>query len=250
MFAKEANQSLQNSRIRLGSIDLHDFEVPQAIRFGGRQRLAVHALAGGKRIVERLGPDDDDIRFRGTFSGSTAEARALAFDNLRLSGEIVWLTWESFRRQVVVKSFVADYLSPWWIHYDIACVVVHQTQTVPASVTGVAAALAAGLSSALTMVPGSDISLLALQAALSRANASTTGTADHRQAIEMVESQMSAIDGQIARQSAGLGTGFSSGTDCAALSRDYTSNVNYAHSLAAAVNIRNYVGRIGAILRD
>jgi hypothetical protein len=75
--------------MRLGSIDLQDFEVPQSVRFGGRHRLNVHVLAGGRRIVERLGPDDTEIQFRGTFSGPAAESRARAFDNVRLSGEIV-----------------------------------------------------------------------------------------------------------------------------------------------------------------
>src|ERR1700722_8425959 len=114
--------------MRLGSIDLQDFEVPQSVRFGGRHRLNVHVLAGGRRIVERLGPDDTEIQFRGTFSGPAAESRARAFDNVRLSGEIVWLTWDSFRRQVIIKSFIADYHSPWWISYQISCVVAHQVR--------------------------------------------------------------------------------------------------------------------------
>jgi len=100
---------LQKSPIQLGSINLQDFEIPQTLRFGGRHRLTVHSLANGRRIVERLGPDDDEIRFQGSFSGPTAEGRARAVDNLRLSGEIVWLTWESFRRLTIVKSFTADY---------------------------------------------------------------------------------------------------------------------------------------------
>jgi hypothetical protein len=235
---------LQNSPIRIGSIDLHDFEIPQSVRFGGRHRLAVHALAGGKRIVERLGPDDDDIRFRGTFSGPNAESRARAFDNLRLSGEIVWLSWETFRRQVIVKSFVADYMSPWWINYNISCTVARQVVVSPpqASVTSM---LAADLSAALAMAPDCGISLSSLQATLYTTNAATTGTADQTQAIRAVGSQVAVIDSQIAQQSAILSTGISADTGPADLGQAYISNVECAHSLAAAVNVRSYVGRIG-----
>ena len=117
---------MQNSPIRLGLIDLRDFEIPQSVRFGGRHRLSVHVLAGGRRIVERLGPDDDEIEFQGTFSGPTAEARARAFDQLRVSGEIVWLTWESFRRQIIVRRFIAEFHNPWWIPYRISCVALNR----------------------------------------------------------------------------------------------------------------------------
>jgi hypothetical protein len=117
---------VQNSPIRIGPIDLQEFEVPQSLRFGGRHRLVIHTLAGGQRIVERLGPDDSEIQFRGTFSGPFAEARARTFDNLRVSGGIVWLTWESFRRRIIINSFIAYYQTRWWIPYQISCVVVDQ----------------------------------------------------------------------------------------------------------------------------
>ena len=94
---------MTNSPIQIGPINLQDFEVPTSVRFGGRQRLAVHRLAGGHRIVEKLGPDDDEITFKGTFSGPNAKSRVRTFDDLRLSGAIVWLTWESFKRRVVVR---------------------------------------------------------------------------------------------------------------------------------------------------
>jgi hypothetical protein len=177
---------LQDSPIQIGPISLQDFEIPSSVRFGGRYRLAVHNLSGGRRIVERLGPDDGEIAFHGTFSGAHAESRVRAFDNLRLSGDIVWLTWESFRRRVVVKSFVADYHSPWWIPYEVSCVVVHQTGVTPAQTATLSALISADLSTALSAVTGSTISLASLQDILSNPNAFTIGTSNRAQAVTAV----------------------------------------------------------------
>jgi hypothetical protein len=231
--------------MRLGSIDLQDFEVPQSVRFGGRHRLNVHVLAGGRRIVEPLGPDDTEIQFRGTFSGPAAESRARAFDNVRLSGEIVWLTWDSFRRQVIIKSFIADYHNPWWISYQISCVVAHQVGARSAESTSLAAILSADLSSAMSAAVGSKMSLTPIQAALSTSNALTVGTADQTQAIAAVGSTIATIKQQIDEQSAMLTAPIPSSTSLADVGQSYVSKVSCAASLAAAVNVSSYVGRIG-----
>jgi hypothetical protein len=236
---------LQNSPIQLGSFDLQDFEIPQSVRFGGRHRVAIHALAGGRRIVERLGPDDDDVQFRGTFSGPAAETRARAFDNLRVSGEIVWLTWESFRRQVIVKRFTADYRSPWWISYQISCLVVRQNRVALTGGASVATIVSADLSVAMSTATGTGISLASLQAALSNANSLITGTADQIQAIAAVDSTLLGINSQVVQQSEGLTTVLPPGTNPSDLGQSYLSQVNCASALAAAVSIRGYVGRIG-----
>jgi hypothetical protein len=237
---------LQNSPIQLGSIELRDFEIPQSVRFGGRQRLAVHALAGGRRIVERLGPDDDDIQFRGIFSGPAAETRACAFDNLRLSGEIVWLSWESFRRRVIVKSFVANYHSPWWITYQVSCVAVHQAGTASSEEMTIAALISTDLSSAMSIAAGIGFSLTSLQSALSNTNALTASTGDQAEAIAEVGSTLQGVNGQIDQQSTALSAQLPDGVDAVGVAQSYVSKVDYARSLAAAVSMRSYIGRIGA----
>jgi hypothetical protein len=236
---------VQNSPIRLGSIDLHDFEIPQSLRFGGRHRLAVHALAGGKRIIERLGPDDGEILFRGTFSGPTAESRARAFDNLRLSGEIVWLTWQTFRRQVIVRTFTADYHSSWWITYQIGCIVADQTGADSSEGPSAAAVISADLTAALSGSIGSGISLSFLQAALSNTNSLIAGTAAQALAAAQVSSAMQGVNSQMNRLSAAMIDPLPPGAGTVDMSQSYLSKVNCAGALAAVANIRGYVGRIG-----
>jgi hypothetical protein len=236
---------LQNSPIQLGSINFQDFEIPQTLRFGGRHRLTVHSLANGRRIIERLGPDDDEIQFRGIFSGPTAEARARALDNLRLSGEIVWLTWKSFRRLTIVKSFIADYHSPWWIPYQVSCVVVYQARISPSQGSGLAGLVTADLSSALSAAAGSMISLTSLQAALSATNALTTGTADQTNAVAAIGSTLAVINDAVNQTSATLIAANAPRTTPTEMAQSFASTVNSAASLAALVNVGSYVRRIG-----
>jgi hypothetical protein len=236
---------LLNSPIQLGSIDLQNFEIPQSVHFGGRHRLAIHALVGGQRIVERLGPDDDDIQFQGIFSGPTAESRARAFDDLRLSGGIIWLTWESFRRRVIVRSFTADYHSPWWIPYQVRCTVVHQRRTAVTQRASLASVLSADFSTALMYATGSTVSLTLLQAAMSSTNSLTAGSADQTMAIAEADTVVQGVNGQIDEQSSLLTSPFPSDTGAPGLRDSYLSKVESARSLAAAVNLRSYVGRIG-----
>ena len=231
--------------MRLGSIDLQDFEVPRAVRFGGRHQLNVHVLAGGRRIVERLGPDDTEIQFRGTFSGPAAELRARAFDNVRLSGEIVWLTWDSFRRQVIIKASLRTITVPGGSHIRSAASLPIRSEIGSAESTSIAAIVSADLGSAMSAAAGSAISMTPIQAALSTSNALTAGTAGQTQAIAAVGSAIVTIKQQIDQQSATLISPIPSSTGLADLGQSYVSKVNCAASLAAAINVGSYVGRIG-----
>jgi len=240
--------TLQKSPIRIGSIDLQDFEVPPSVRFGGQHRLVVHTLSGGKRVIERLGPEEGDIIFNGTFSGAKAEGRMRMLDNLRAAGKIVWLTWESFRRQIIVKDLEADYHSPWWIPYRITYAVVDQKLCTVSGVFSLAAVISADLGNALTAASGSTLQLGVLQASLSPPNALVTGSAAHAQASIAVSDMLSSIDLQIARQSNNVATNISAAADLAEQSEAFTTIVSTAGALAASVATRSYVGRMKANL--
>jgi hypothetical protein len=172
-----------------------------------------------------------------------------SFDNLRLSGEIVWLTWNSFRRRVVIKSFVADYHSPWWIPYKVNCVVVHQSGVAFAQTSTLYALLSVDLGNALSAVASSTVSLNTLQTALFTTSAMTAGTSSQAQALGAVETALSAINSQITLQSTVVTAPLVSGSDPGSLNQALSSVVSGAGLLAAAVNAKSYVGRIGTNLR-
>ena len=108
----------------LGPIAFDGFEVPQAVRFGGKQRLVVHALPGGGRVVDRMGPDEAPLVWAGIFSGPGAAQRVRLLEAFRRAGTVLPLTWSSWRYSVVIESFEADSANPAWIPYRVKCCVI------------------------------------------------------------------------------------------------------------------------------
>lgn len=108
--------------VTLGGVAFRDFEIPQAIEFGGCQKLAVHELVGGGRVIDVLGPEAGTIRFTGMFSGPDAELRAQLLDVARTAGAVLPLAWSGFAFEVVIADFTAVYQKPWWIPFGIELV--------------------------------------------------------------------------------------------------------------------------------
>ena len=115
--------------LTLGGVIFQGFEVPDTIAIGGEQALVVHKLPGGARTIDAMGRDDRDIPWSGRFRGSSAESRARILDNYRIGGQPLLLQWSTYRYQVIVQSFKADYQQPFEIPYSISCVVVADEST-------------------------------------------------------------------------------------------------------------------------
>ena len=108
----------------LGPVLFQGFEIPEQIRFGGKQRLVVHVLPGGGRVVDAMGADEGPIAWSGVFSGPSAAARVRLLEQLRRNGSAVLLTWEGWRYTVIVETFEATSTNPAWIPYSLkTCVV-------------------------------------------------------------------------------------------------------------------------------
>lgn len=110
--------------LTLGGIIFNGFEVPESIPFGGEQALVVHKLPGGARIIDAMGADHRDIAWSGRFRGGSAESRARLLDGYRKSGKKQLLQWSTYRYQVIVRSFEANYQQPFEIPYSVSCTVV------------------------------------------------------------------------------------------------------------------------------
>lgn len=89
----------------LGPVVFQDFEAAAGIRFGGEQRIIVHKLPGGTRVIDSLGRDDAEITLSGTFSGPDGTLRARMLDELRAEGSVLPLTWDVFFYSVVHSRF-------------------------------------------------------------------------------------------------------------------------------------------------
>ena len=159
---------LAGAAVTIGGVDLSSLEVPASMPWGGDQRLAVHELVGGGRQVDVLGPTEADIEWSGYFTGASSVGRARRLDALRLAGNQVALTWADFSRQVVIKSFRADYTRAGAVvPYRITCVVVTANAVTAAptllSQLGSDVTSALGLSS---LLPAAQSAIQTVQAAL------------------------------------------------------------------------------------
>ena len=119
----------------LGPIALQGFEVPESITIGGAQRLAIHRLPGGARVIDALGPDDAEVTWSGIATGPDAVLRIRILDTLRRSGLPVPLAWDAHAYTVLVSNFEADTASPYWIPYRIACTALQDDTAVPLGFT-------------------------------------------------------------------------------------------------------------------
>jgi hypothetical protein len=175
----------------LGPIAFQDFEVPSGVNFGGRQRLAVHRLPTGARIIDTLGRDDAEICFSGIFTGQDATLRARSVDVLRVAGTALPLTWDVFFYTVLISEFCADYRSGSWIPYFIRCTVLQDEASALAEVAvALGSALLGDINTAVGYASNAGLDLSRLQPALAAPGATTFGT------TAFVDAQASLNDAQ------------------------------------------------------
>lgn len=113
-----------DTAVVLGDFVFQSYEVPEKIPFGGDQKLAVHQLVGGARVVDSMGREDMPLTWSGLFMGQGALDRARYLDFLRQQGSALILTWSEFSYTVVIQSFHADFERFYKLPYTITCLVV------------------------------------------------------------------------------------------------------------------------------
>jgi hypothetical protein len=110
--------------LMLGQIIFQDWEIPEKIKFGGKQMLAVHKLIGGDRVTDAMGPDPDDIEWTGRFQYGDVLSRARMLEAMRDAGNPVLLICDEIARTVIVSSFEFEYERPYQAPYKICCSVI------------------------------------------------------------------------------------------------------------------------------
>jgi hypothetical protein len=232
---------MAQTSIILGPIVLRDFEVPEHMNFGGAQRLAVHFLPGGARVIDALGRDDAEITFSGTFSGPEASARARAVDALRATGLPQLLSWDVFAYTVVIRDFHADYRAGNWIPFRIACTVLRDEA---AAFVEAPLALAESLLGDVGIAAAAGIGMAGVLQALVAPGATTRASTAHATASARLAGARGDIAAAIAAQEAALP--LDEITDAATLDAAGTAmrrlaelNLARAHAGRAAVNLAN-----------
>jgi hypothetical protein len=189
----------------LGPIVFQDFEIPSGINFGGRQRLALHRLPGGSRVIDALGRDDSEIGFSGIFTGSDATLRARTLDELRAAGTPLALTWDVLYYSVVISAFYAEYRNSWWIPYNIVCTVLRdEAAALLESATSLVTAALADIGMAVDYSGGTGVDLTPVQAALAASGATVRGTSTYTTAQYSLANAQSEIGSSIDTADAAL----------------------------------------------
>jgi hypothetical protein len=191
---------MTNTTLLLGPVTFQDFEVPCGINFGGRQRLAVHRLPGGVRVIDALGRDDADISFAGIFSGDDATLRARLLDEMRVSGLVLPLTWDVFFYTVIISRFQADYATSNWIPYKITCTVLRdEASALIEAALSLGASVLSDVNAAITQAAAGGVDISTLQSTLSDPSATIRDTAAYGTAqsgLSAAQSSLSsAVDG-------------------------------------------------------
>jgi hypothetical protein len=190
---------MANTTLTLGPVIFQGFEIPCGINFGGKQRLAVHRLPGGVRVIDALGRDDADIAFSGIFCGDNATLRARLLDEMRASGALLPLTWDVFFYTVVVAQFQANYSTSNWIPYRITCtVLLDEASALIQAAVSLGASVLSDVGTAISQAMASGVDISSLQTTMSDTSATVRDTAAYNVAqsgIATVQSNLaSAID--------------------------------------------------------
>jgi hypothetical protein len=243
--------------VTLGGFAFQDMEIPETINFSGPHLMARHQLIGGDRVFDAMGDDPAPIEWSGTFLGGGASDRARALDAMKQSGGSFLLTWGSFAREVVIKSFDPRYGFEFRVAYRICVEVVPSGSASDLSIDSlisddfgsladfaldgplgdaIDAAQGAVAAAASTSISGrlSGAPIYALQSAVGVVQSAANLALDYRVAADasLPESDLSAIPGaSIAEASAAL-----------------LNLSDAAASLSDAATAAGYVGRIAGNL--
>jgi hypothetical protein len=234
------------TELSLGSVIFRRFEVPAGINFGGQQRLNVHRLSNGSRVIDLLGADDADIAFAGTFSGPDAAIRARTVDQWRVTGVILPLTWDSFFYSVILRSFRADYRNRSWIPYRAACTIVPDAlQAMLPGLTDPMVALTSDADAAVAAGAVVGLDLTAVQAAVAAPQVSTPRSAASQSAAIATASAGQSAAGMMSAAEATLSGVSLPNAPATALPSLLDDAVGAAQTLSMLITARGYLQRVG-----
>lgn len=135
--------------LTIGGITFTYFEAPQEINFGGKQALSIHKMIGGQRFIDAMGVDEDPITWNGRFRGSDATDRANALDSMRQAGLPVQMSWQNYKRLVLIREFEGKFQQFYEVPYKITVEVLkNQDSPTPTASQNISSALTSQLTSA------------------------------------------------------------------------------------------------------
>jgi hypothetical protein len=115
---------MTDGSVVLGGFVFFDHEVPNTLPFGGTQEYKKQVMVGGQKVVDAMGPNNDDISWSGRFRGAAAIGRASSVKSMMDAGAQVTLTWLGISRTVLITKFEPTTDKFYEVPYRITCCVV------------------------------------------------------------------------------------------------------------------------------
>ncbi|PUB36612.1 hypothetical protein C8K66_10291 [Pseudomonas sp. GV105] len=118
------------TRLILGDFEFTGLEVPESVSPGaGKQQLVIHKMVGGKRKVDVLGVDYDNLSWSGWIIGATAGDRVSELETMRDVGAPLTFSMDGYYYSVVIQSFTPRFEHVYRRPYTIELVVVSSLDT-------------------------------------------------------------------------------------------------------------------------
>ncbi|MGF6154038.1 hypothetical protein [Pseudomonas fluorescens] len=94
------------TRVILGDFEFQGLEVPESATPGaGKQQLIIHKLVGGRRVIDVMGVDYNNLTWSGWILGATAGERVTDLERMRDEGQLLPFSLDSYHFSVVIQSF-------------------------------------------------------------------------------------------------------------------------------------------------
>jgi hypothetical protein len=234
--------ALADVALVLGPVQFAGTEIPERIGFGGQQRIAVHDLPGGQRIIDALGPLPTDIAWTGIFSGPDATLRARMLDTLRAQGTALTLTWDVFFYSVIIRTFEASYRNTAWVPYRIEVAVVQDNaQVLTADIVDLVTDTSDDAAAAVAAAALGGVLLAGVAPAIAASGATVRGTSAYFFASSAVMQAQASVDAAFSATDAGLGSYVANGVASAG---DVAGMITVAGNAANLASSQAYLNRL------
>jgi hypothetical protein len=114
------------TRLIVGDFEFSGLEVPESVTVGAKQQLVVHKLIGGKRVVDVMGVDYDNMSWSGWITGAAAGDRVTQLETLRDAGDPLTFNMDGYYFSVLIQSFNARFEHLYRRYFTIDLLVVER----------------------------------------------------------------------------------------------------------------------------
>lgn len=154
----------------IGGYSLQGYATPEQFdQIGGSQVIEAHDFPGGTRTIQTYGAFADPMVFKGLLMGTSAFDVAQSLDRMRVSAQLISVTYAQFTYSGIISKFYARPKHQWHVPYELHFMpVADQSGAVspPSDVDLLSAEVVAQVSTLSDLYLGEAANLFALPAAL------------------------------------------------------------------------------------